>query len=144
MLPDMGKPASKGLSIAYVVVAITVCLMVCISAVTKLTLNPDAVHVITEVVGVPINWLPVLAACEIAGGVGLVVGIFRPKIGVAAGVGLVLYFVGAMLAHVRVADWAGITAPIMPLALSTAALVLRIKSHTQDETPRTTDARAPS
>jgi hypothetical protein len=88
MLVGMEKPARKRSSIAYVVVAILMTLMMFFSASTKLTLNPGAVHVIHEVVGVPMSFFPWLAACEIAGGIGLLAGIFRPKLGVAASVGL--------------------------------------------------------
>jgi hypothetical protein len=124
----MTTPASKRLYVAYVVVAILMALMMCVSASFKLTWHPDAVHKIHEVVGVPLGLMPVLAALEIAGGLGLVVGMFRPKIGVAAGIGLVCYFVGAIVAHVRVADWAGISAPITPLLMAVAALTFRVLS----------------
>jgi hypothetical protein len=116
------------LSIAYVVVAVLMAFMMFISASGKLTLNPGAVKVIHDVVGVPLSFFPVLAACEIAGGIGLLVGIFRPKLGVAAGVGLVLYFVGAIVAHVVVSDWAGLKAPIVPFMMAVASLTLRIAS----------------
>ena len=62
-----------------------------LSASFKLTNNPDAVHLIHEVIGVPLALIPVLALCEIAGGVGLLAGIWRPKLGVAGAAGLVLY-----------------------------------------------------
>ena len=87
-----------------------------------------AVKVIHDTVGVPLSLFPVLAALEIAGGLGLLAGIFRPKLGVAGGGGLVLYFVGAMVAHVLVGDFAGLKAPIGPLLMSSAALTLRVKS----------------
>ena len=126
MLPRMVKTATKKVSIAYVVLAILMAPMMCISAAGKLMLHPGAVHVINEVAGVPLNFFPLLAACEIAGGLGLVAGIFRPKLGVAAGAGLVLYFLGAIVAHVRVGDWEGVTAPITPLLLATTALALGV------------------
>ena len=124
----MEKPPRNRLFIAYIVVAIVVALSMFLSASGKLTLNPGAVHVINEVVGVPMSLFPVLAACEIAGGIGLLVGIYQPKIGVAAGIGLVLYFVGAIVGHIRVGDWAGLTAPITPLVFAITVLVLRIQS----------------
>lgn len=128
MAAAMGTPSNKRLYIAYVVVAISMALMMCVSASFKLTWHPSAVHAIHEVVGVPLPFLPVLATLEILGGLGLVVGIFRPKIGVAGAIGLVCYFVGAIVGHVRVADWAGLSAPILPLVLSASALTLRLKS----------------
>jgi hypothetical protein len=124
----MEKPAGKGLSIVYTVVAIAMALMMFVSASGKLTLNPGAVHVIHDIAGVPMSFFPILAACEIAGGIGLVVGIYRPQLGVAAAIGLVIYFVGALVAHIRVGDWAGLKAPIAPFVMAVAALMLRISS----------------
>jgi hypothetical protein len=40
---------------------------------------------------VPLTYFPLLAACEFAGALGLVLGIRWPPLGVAAGIGLVLY-----------------------------------------------------
>jgi hypothetical protein len=128
MLSAMAKPGARGLTIAYNVVAVLVGIMMSISASGKLTYNPGAVKIIHEVIGVPLSWFPVLGACLIAGGVGVVVGIFRPRIGIAAAAGLVLYFVGAMVAHVLVGDMAGLLAPIVPLLMSAAALTLRVLS----------------
>lgn len=42
--------------------------------------------------GVPMKYFPLLAACEIAGAVGLILGIWWSPHGVAAGLGLLLYF----------------------------------------------------
>ena len=122
----MEKPAGKGLHIGYIVLAILMLLMMTISASGKLMQIPGAVHAINEVAGVPMSFFPVLAACEIAGGLGLVAGIYRPKLGVAGAAGLVLYFLGAIVAHVRVGDWSGVTAPIAPLVLSIVALTLAV------------------
>ena len=66
------------------------------------------VQVIHEVVGVPLKYFPLLAASEFAGALGIVLGIWWPCLGVAAGIGLVLYFVGAVVSHLRVGDLKGI------------------------------------
>jgi hypothetical protein len=124
----MATPPARGLTIAYNVVAVLAGIMMCVSATGKLTYNPGTVKIVHEVNGVPLSLFPVLGACLIAGGVGVVVGIFRPKIGVAAAAGLVLYFLSAMVAHLAVGDLAGLAAPIVPLLLSVAALTLRILS----------------
>ena len=70
-----------------------------------------------------------LAVLKIAGGVGLLIGIGVPALGVAAGVGLVLFFVGAIAAHVRVRDYASIPTPGVFLLLAAASLVLRVASY---------------
>ncbi len=76
-------------------------------------------------VGVPESWLPGLAALKAAGAAGLLAGLLgvRP-LGLAAAVGLVLFFVGAVGAHVRARVFHNIAFPAGYLALSTAALVL--------------------
>jgi hypothetical protein len=57
---------------------------------------------------------------------GLVLGIWWPSLGVAAGIDLVLCFVGAMVSHVRVGDVKGMGPAALMLTVSVAALVLRI------------------
>ncbi|WP_369132556.1 DoxX family protein [Modestobacter sp. I12A-02662] len=60
-------------------------------------------------VGVPTSWLPWLGALKAAGAVGLLIGLFGTLVevavlqvlGVAAAAGLVLFFTGALITHVR-------------------------------------------
>lgn len=75
--------------------------------------------------GVPRSWMIPLGIAKAAGGLGLLAGVFVPPIGIAAGVGLVLFFVGAYVTHLR-ARFYDVTAPIVFLALAVAALVLRL------------------
>lgn len=76
-------------------------------------------------VGVPDRRVPLLAALEIAGAVGLLVGLALWPLGVAAAVGVIAYFTGALVAHARVRDRAvGPAAGFLVLAV--AALVLRL------------------
>jgi hypothetical protein len=51
--------------------------------------------------GIPHSWLLPLGALKAAGALGLLVGIGVPPLGVAAALGLVLFFVGAVLTHLR-------------------------------------------
>lgn len=78
-------------------------------------------------VGVPDGLVGVLAALELAAAVGLVVGIRVRPIGIAAAVGAVLYFLGAVLAHLRVRDRNLAPAAVLlgVSAVTTALLVLR-------------------
>ncbi|MGW0733119.1 DoxX family protein [Streptomyces sp. NPDC002851] len=55
--------------------------------------------------GVPGSWTPVLGTLLVTGALGLLAGIAVPLIGTLAAIGLVLYFVGALYAHVRVRDY---------------------------------------
>ncbi|MDO0938856.1 DoxX family protein [Streptomyces sp. DG2A-72] len=78
-------------------------------------------------VGVPQSWLPWLGALKAAGAAGLLLGLLGvPGIGIAAATGLVLFFVGAVAAHVRPRVYATIVFPGGFLALAVAALVLGV------------------
>jgi hypothetical protein len=85
--------------------------------------------VVHETIGLPLKYFPLLAACEFAGAVGIVVGIWWPPIGIAAGIGLVLYFVGAVVSHLRVGDVKGIGAAVFMLVLAAGTLALRVLTN---------------
>jgi hypothetical protein len=72
--------------------------------------------------GVPHSQLMPLGALKAAGALGLLVGIAVPPIGVAAAVGLVLYFVGAVVTVVRARCYAQFPYPTVFLLLAVAAL----------------------
>jgi hypothetical protein len=108
------------------IVALVAALIAIFSAVGKLRRDPYIVKVIHEVVGVPMKWLPWLAACEIAGALGLLLGILWPPIGLAAAGGLVIYFLGAAISHLRVGDVKGIGPALFMMTVSAAALVTRM------------------
>jgi uncharacterized membrane protein YphA (DoxX/SURF4 family) len=93
---------------AYLVIAILLAAMLVFSGLGKTRRDPRQMHVVHEIIGVPLKYFPLLAACEFAGALGLVLGIWWPPLGVAAGIGLVLYFVGAIVSHLRVGDVKGI------------------------------------
>ena len=76
-------------------------------------------------VHVPRSWLPMLGALKLAGAIGLLVGVVGlPVIGIAAATGLVLYFIGAVIAHVRARVFYNIAFPGAYLGLSATSLVL--------------------
>jgi DoxX-like family len=75
-------------------------------------------------VGFPEHRIWLLAAAEMAGAAGLVIGLFWWPPGVAAAAGVVAYFIGAVGSHLRKGDWQ-ITPPGVLLAAATAALLLR-------------------
>jgi uncharacterized membrane protein YphA (DoxX/SURF4 family) len=89
----------------------------------KLVKDPQVMKIMTKV-GVPEDKLWLLAAAEFAGAVGLVAGLFWWPIGVAAAIGVILYFVGAVASHLRVKD-KNISASGTLLVIAVAALVLR-------------------
>lgn len=110
--------------IVTVVVSVLLALAAIGSAAAKLTKNPKVVENLTKV-NVPMSWLPPLAVAEIAGGVGLLVGLAVPAIGIAAAIGLFLYFVGAVVTHVKAHD-KELAPPAVLALIAVAALVLRI------------------
>ncbi|WP_422208914.1 DoxX family protein [Mycobacterium sp.] len=79
-------------------------------------------------VHVPESALPYLATLKLAGALGLVVGITAiPWLGVAAGVGLILFFIGALVAHLRARVFYNIAFPGLYLILATASAAYMIR-----------------
>src|SRR5258706_2937933 len=77
--------------------------------------------------GVSESWLTTLGILKAAGAIGLLVGIGVPVVGMAAAVGLILFFVAAIVTHLRAGDYSfGLAAVFLSLAV--AALALRIAS----------------
>ena len=113
------------MSIAYAVVGILLALGVLGSASAQLAGNKVVLANMVHL-GIPRGMLPFLASSLIAGGVGLVVGLWYPPLGIAAAAGLVLYFVGAVIAHLRKGDVKGLPAPVMFLVLAAAALSVQM------------------
>jgi hypothetical protein len=75
---------------------------------------------------VPRSWWPWLATAKAAGAAGLLVGLFVPVIGVMAGIGLVLYFAGAVITVVRARWFSHIPYPLLYMAPVVASLALRL------------------
>jgi uncharacterized membrane protein YphA (DoxX/SURF4 family) len=112
--------------IALVIATVLLAFIAVNSAMMKLRKNDQVVDTIHGTVGVPMRFLPVLAALEIAGAIGIVAGLMLEPLGIAAAAGLTAYFVGAVIGHVRVGDTKGAAMPLAPLVLSVAVLALRI------------------
>ncbi|MFJ9829667.1 DoxX family protein [Streptomyces sp. NPDC101160] len=78
-------------------------------------------------VRVPESWIPGLAALKAAGAAGLLLGLLVPDLrplGLAAAVGLVLFYVGAVATHVRTRVFHTIAFPVTFLILAVATLAL--------------------
>lgn len=74
-------------------------------------------------VGLSPKWIPYLAVLEGAGTAGLVLGLLGlPLVGLAAAIGLMLYFIGAVLAHIRARVLHNIAFPTVFLGLAVAAV----------------------
>ena len=81
-----------------------------------------------DMLRVPRSWVRPLGMLLAAGALGLLAGFVVPALGIAAAAGLVLYFTGALVAHLRVRDrhfgkWA------LFFVLAVAALVVNLAYH---------------
>lgn len=76
--------------------------------------------------GVPESLMTLLGILKAAGAVGLLVGIGLPLIGAVAAIGLTLFFIGAVITHLRAQDYALGPATLF-LLLAVGALVLRLR-----------------
>ncbi|MBF6209846.1 DoxX family protein [Nocardia puris] len=85
---------------AWVIVTVVLALGAAASGVGTLTRQPQIVDIITAV-GFPADRIWILGALKVAGAVGLLVGLAWWPLGVAAAVGLVAYFCGALAMHLR-------------------------------------------
>jgi hypothetical protein len=110
----------------YLAITFIVAAMVALSGVGKIRRDPRTVRVIHEIVGVPLSYFPFLAMCEFAGALGLLLGIFWPLLGIVAGVGLALYFLGAILSHVRVGRFTGVRSAVFLFVATVIALTMRL------------------
>jgi len=114
---------------AYTVVASLLSAILFLSAYTKMIRFERTTATLTKV-GVAESQFAALAACEMAGGLGLLAGLSVAPLGIAAAIGVSLYFAGAVAAHVRIGDWNvdGVAPPAIILAMAVTALALRIQS----------------
>lgn len=112
--------------IATVIVSALLAPLLILSAYGKLSGDPRQGEMFDKL-DVPQPLRTVLPYLEIAGALGLIVGLWFAAIGIAAAVGLVLYFVGAVAAHLRKGDKA--IAPALVIGLvSLGVLALRIQT----------------
>ena len=97
------------------------------SAVSKLKKVPDFMEAMTKV-GIKPEQIPVLAYLEIAGGLGIIAGVWIKPLGVLSSACLALYFAGALYTHFsrkhKVSDF-GAALGIFVIACITTALQLQ-------------------
>ena len=90
----------------------------------------ESVKVVADRVQVSRRWMVPLGTLLACGAVGLLTGFAVPTLGTAAAIGLVLYFICALTAHVRVRD-RKIGGAVFFLLLAAAALTddLAYRNH---------------
>jgi hypothetical protein len=112
---------------AYVTVTILALVFTGTAAVTYL-IGHDYPKAQADMKRVPRSWVPALGTVLAAGSLGLLAGFAVPLLGTLAAAGLVLYFVGALVAHLRVGSrklvgWA------VFFVTEVAALVVNLGHH---------------
>lgn len=111
------------MSTAYIVVTVAAALWVGFSAAAVFFRAKWVVEPLADY-GVPRSWWPWLGVAKAAGAVGLLVGLYLPIVGLLAGIGLVLYFTGAVITIVRARSYPHIPFPLLYLAPVVGALTL--------------------
>lgn len=114
------------MSVAYVIVTVITIIANATIAVADLR-RAKFVLANSAEVGVPQSWLPLLATLKAAGAAGLLIGLFGVHaLGIAAAIGLTLFFTGALIAHVRARVLYNVAYPGTYWLLAITTLVLTI------------------
>jgi hypothetical protein len=107
------------MSIAHVVVTLVAAALVSFSAISVFAGAEWVVRPLADY-GVPRSWRVWLGTAKALGAAGL----FVPVIGVAAGIGLVLYFTGAVVTVLRARWFSHVPFPLVYVAPVLASLIL--------------------
>jgi SNF family Na+-dependent transporter len=91
-------------------------------------IGAESVKVVADRVQVSRGWMVPLGTLLAAGAAGLLIGFVVPALGTAAAIGLVLYFICAVAAHLRVGD-RQIGGAVFFLLLAAAALTTHVAYH---------------
>ena len=110
---------------AAYVAATSVAAFACAFAACMNFVRHQYVAAVADAVQVPRSWMLPLGTLLAAGAVGLLLGFAVPSIGTAAAVGLVLYFLCALGAHLRVRD-KQIGGAVVFLSMALTALVVGV------------------
>jgi hypothetical protein len=113
-------------------VAVTIATAIALSYAVYLSFTgSESVKAVAEIVRVPQSWMILFGTLQGAGAVGLLVGFAVPAIGTAAASGLVLFYLGALGAHLRVRDYhpGRLANAAIFLALAVAALAMGLAYH---------------
>ena len=111
--------------VATAVVSVILAALLTLAAVRKLSHQESVVRGY-GMLGVPERRLNLLAAVLIAGAAGLLVGLWWAPIGVAAAIGVIAYFAGAIVVHLRARETKTLPTPCAFGAIAVAVLVLRL------------------
>lgn len=91
-------------------------------------LGAESVKLVADRVRVPRRWMVPLGGLLASGAAGLLAGLVVPALGTAAAIGLIVYFMCAVSAHLRVGD-RGIAPAVFFLLLAASALATNLAYH---------------
>ena len=111
----------RGMDIAYVAITILAALAYSYAACLNFV-RAESVREVAEKVRVSHALMIPFGMLLASGAVGLLIGFAVPALGTAAAIGLVVYFICALVAHIRVRD-PQIAAAVSFLVLAVAALI---------------------
>ncbi|UGT41631.1 DoxX family protein [Nocardia yamanashiensis] len=109
--------------IAYIIVTVVAAAWVGFSAFSLLQ-RAEFVTAPLVQYGVPESWWTPLGLLKGAGAIGLIAGLFLPVIGIAAAIGLILYFLGAVITNIRARSFKTIPFPLLYLVPVAVAMGL--------------------
>ena len=115
--------------ITYVAITIVVALANSYAA-TLNFVGAESVKVVADKVRIPQKWMIPFGILQTCGAVGLLVGFAQPALGAAAAIGLVIFFICAVSAHIRVRD-RKVAGAVSFLVMAVAALVVNLGYHNQ-------------
>lgn len=116
------------MTLATVIVSLLLAALLVFSAIRKLGHRPDVVATYARV-GVPEDKLGLLAIVLLAAAAGIAGGLFWAPIGIAAAAGTVVYFLGAVGAHLRAHDTKPLPVPLTAMVLAGVVLALRLATR---------------
>ncbi|WP_328388498.1 DoxX family protein [Nocardia sp. NBC_00416] len=113
------------MNVAYYVVGVLTALWVGFSGYSLFTKQQFVVEPL-EKYGVPRSWWNWLASAKTAGALGLLAGFALPPVGIAAAIGLIVYFLGATATALRARSYDTAVFPLLYLAPVVATLALHL------------------
>jgi hypothetical protein len=102
------------MSTAHTIITVVAAAWIVFSAYATLTKASWVVDNLDDY-GVPTTWWPRLATAKAIGALGLLVGLIIPPIGIAATIGVGLYFLAAVVTVIRAGAYSHIPYPMMYL-----------------------------
>ena len=113
--------------VAYIVVTLGAIALNVFSATCDF-LRWERIVVAMRKAGVPESWLPTLGVLKAAGAIGLLAGFWFPVLGSAAAIGIMLFFVCAIVIHLRAHDTSfGLAATFLLFAAGSFILELALR-----------------